>query len=93
MSKGITNDNIYILAYRFMDDGRPYLDKQLIWREQDLTTNICSIVSLLNTNDEICLIQVEDYNTIMSTKPYNDWKTLHEAIRTKSINIWKGADA
>ena len=92
MSKGITADNIYILAYRFMDDGRPYLDKQLVWREQDITTNICSIVSLLNTNDEICLIQVEDYNTIMCSNPA-DWQTLHEAIRSKSINIWKGADA
>lgn len=92
MSKGITNDNIYILAYRFMDDGRPYLDKQLVWREQDVTTNICSIVSLLESNDEVCLIQVSDYNDIMTSKP-NDWQELHENIRCKSINIWKGADA
>ena len=92
MNKGITNDNIYILAYRFMDDGRPYLDKQLVWREQDVTTNLCSIVSLLNSNDEVCLIQVADYNDIMTSKPL-DWSDLHETIRSKSINIWKGADA
>ena len=92
MNKGITNDNIYILAYRFMDDGRPYLDKQLVWREQDVTTNLCSIVSLLNSNDEVCLIQVADYNDIMASKPL-DWSDLHETIRSKSINIWKGADA
>ena len=91
MSKGITKDNIYILAYRFMDDGRPYLDKQLVWREQDITTNICSIVSLLNTNDEICLIQVSDYNSIMTSTPV-DWQDLHNKIRSKSINIWKGDD-
>ena len=92
MSKGITNDNIYILAYRFMDDGRPYLDKQLVWREQDVTTNLCSIVSLLNSNDEVCLIQVADYNKIMTNKPL-DCMSLHHEIRSKSINIWKGADA
>ena len=92
MSKGITNDNIFILAYRFLDDGRPYLDKQLVWREQDIETNLCSIVSLLNTNDEICLIQVSDYNDIMTSKP-DDWLCLHDKIRSKSINIWKGANA
>ena len=92
MSRGITNDNIYILAYRFMDDGRPNLDKQLVWREQDVTTNLASIVSLLQTNDEILLIQVADYNRIMTSKP-TDWQSLHEEIRSYSINIWKGANA
>lgn len=92
MSKGITENNVYILAYRFMDDGRPYLDKQLVWREQNIETNICSILSLLQTNDEVCLIQVSDYNDIMTSKP-EDWQTLHNTIRAKSINIWKGADA
>ena len=89
MSKGITNDNIFILAYRFLDDGRPYLDKQLVWREQDIATNLASILSLLQTNDEICLIQVEDYNYIMTSIPV-DWQDLHKLIRAKSINIWKG---
>ena len=89
MSKGITNDNIFILAYRFLDDGRPYLDKQLVWREQDIATNLASILSLLQTNDEICLIQVEDYNYIMTSIPV-DWQDLHKLIRSKSINIWKG---
>lgn len=92
MSKGITNDNVFILAYRFMDDGRPYLDKQLVWREQDVTTNLASIVSLLQTNDEVLLIQVSDYNSIMTSTPA-DWKSLHEEIRSHSINIWKGANA
>jgi len=91
MIKGITNNNIFILAYRFLDDGRPYLDKQLIWREQDIETNLSMIASLLQTNDEICLIQVSDYNEIMTSKP-DDWISLHNSIRAKSINIWKGAD-
>lgn len=92
MSKGITNDNIFILAYRFMDDGRPYLDKQLVWREQDVCTNLASIVSLLQTNDEVLLIQVSDYNSIMTSTP-TDWQSLHNEIRSHSINIWKGDKA
>ena len=86
------SDTTLINAYHFMDDGRPLLHKQLVWRENDLRTNIASILSLLNSNDEVCLISQEDYNkAICSTD--GDSYHLHNEIRSHSINIWKGDNA
>lgn len=89
MNTGITGENVYILVYRFMDDGRPYLDRQLVWRERDIESNLSIILSALSTNDEVLLIQVSDYNNIMTSKP-DDWKKLHEDLRSHSITLIAG---
>ncbi len=92
MTNGIKPDNAFILAYRFMDDGRPYLDKQLTWRERDVETNWWQIISLLSTNDEVLIIQADDYFNIMTSKPA-DWQELHNQLRSYSIQLSKGANA
>ena len=88
MSKDITLIN----AYRFMDDGRPLLHKQLVWRDNDLRSNIASILSLLKSSDEVCLISQRDYNKIICLTDGDSYR-LHNDIRSHSINIWKGDNA
>ena len=90
--KDIRGD-IFILAYRFMDDGKPYLDKQLKWRKNDIESNLCSILSLLNTNDEVLIIDVEDYYKVMTDTTIKDWQEQHLLLRSYSIELTKGVNA
>ena len=88
----MSKDTILINAYHFMDDGRPQLHKQLVWRDNDLETNLASILSMLKSNDEVCLISQSDYKKVICSNDGNCYN-LHNEIRSYSINIWKGDNA
>ena len=86
------NDEILILAFRFNDNGEPQETKNLHWRMQDIKTNIANIHSLLTTEDEVLLIDKDDYNIIMHSG-LTDTIVRHNHLRSYSINIYAGENA